>query len=124
MLRHQPTGSTKSETCRGLVPTILLLDGRSSAIRHHTGRGSPCANKISGTHLAHLSFDPIRHVKLWSVVKDELTRMRQKEEQRKKPGSQLHVDKFIAAIKARLNSPESGGDARRRVPEVTVSIDW
>jgi len=94
-------------------------------------------NKITGMHHTHLELDPIRDAALWSVVNAYLAKLRQNDGNAKTPWSQMQVNAFLAAVEAGVingdgasgssdgdNTADAGGDAGRRVPEVTVLIDW
>jgi len=91
-------------------------------------------DQITGMHMTRLELDPVRDAKLWSIIDAQLAKGRQADGNSKTPWNQLQIEAFIAAVEAGLNnddtdSPNNGGnggrgDAGRRVPEITVLVDW
>jgi hypothetical protein len=69
----------------------------------------------TGMKHTHLELDPIRDAALWSAIDAQRARLRQQDGNRRTPWAQLQVESVVAAV--------SGGEAVRRVPEVTVLID-
>jgi hypothetical protein len=119
--------------CRQLARRLVAAAtaGKSDAeeldAQRKRSRVKRWVDKITGMHHTHLELDPIRDAALWSVVDAQLARLRQNDGNAKTPWSQMQVNAFIAAVEAGLdngNGDGNGGDAGRRVPEVTVLVDW
>jgi hypothetical protein len=72
-------------------------------------------NDTTGMHHTHLELDPVRDETLWTAVRAQLAKLRQRDGNQLTPFAQLEVDAFVTAV-------QSGGDAG--VPEVAVHIDW
>jgi hypothetical protein len=104
-------------------------------------------DKITGMHHTHLELDPVRDAALWSVVNAHLAKLRQNDGNAKTPWNEMQVNAFLAAVEAGVingdgasgdsggyrpgnkgdggdTTANSGGGLGRRVPEVTMLIDW
>jgi hypothetical protein len=88
-------------------------------------------DKITGMHHTHLELDPVRDAALWSVINAHLAKLRQNDGDAKTPWNEMQVNAFLAAVEAGVinGGGASGGggdglDVGKRVPEVTVLVDW
>jgi hypothetical protein len=144
---------TFARRCRLLARQLAAAGMRSEvdelAAQRERARVKRWVDKITGMHHTHLELDPIRDAKVWSIIDAHLAKLRQADGNAKTPWNQLQADAVIAAVEAGLNT---GGKARahangkggsnpnadldsnsaggcdggvgRRVPEITVLVDW
>jgi len=122
--------------CRQLARRLVAASSKSDAEeldnQRKRSRVKRWVDQITGMHHTHLELDPIRDAKLWSVLDAQLATLRQADGNAKTPWSQLQVEAIIAAVEAGVTNGDGSdrdpgaknSDAGRRIPEVTVLVDW
>ena len=81
-------------------------------------------DQITGMHHTHLELDPIRDAAIWSVVDAEIAVRRQADGNTRLSWGQLQTDAVVSAVEAGARHGGSVRGSDRRIPEISVLVDW
>ena len=113
--------------CQRLARRLTAAAAKSDADELDSQRKNSCVKRwvdqITGMHHTHLELDPIRDAALWSVVDAEIASLRQTDGNAQLSWGQLQTDALVNAVNAGAGHP-GNGNGGRRVPEITVLVDW